>query len=105
MRQEVDPVFANWDQDETAVGERYAEQDPAVVGAEIMPSAEALAETLESIGGDEWARPGRRSDGATFTIGSLARYILHDPEHHLADVGAGKRDVGERDAGEYARVD
>ena len=26
-----DPLFANWDQDATAVAERYHEQDPVVV--------------------------------------------------------------------------
>ena len=31
MLTEDDPQFANWDQDETAIAERYAEQDPATV--------------------------------------------------------------------------
>jgi two-component system chemotaxis response regulator CheB len=30
-----DPEFENWDQDATAVAERYGEQDPAVVAAEL----------------------------------------------------------------------
>ena len=42
-----------------------------------------------SVGVDEWQRPGRRSDGAEFTIDSLARYLLHDVVHHLHDVGRG----------------
>jgi hypothetical protein len=29
-----------------------------------------------------------RSDGSRFTVESLARYSIHDPVHHLADVGA-----------------
>jgi hypothetical protein len=36
--------------------------------------------------GDQWDRPGRRSDGASFTVDSIARYYLHDIEHHLWDV-------------------
>ena len=31
MLEEDDPQFANWDQDETAIADRYAEQDPATV--------------------------------------------------------------------------
>jgi len=30
--------------------------------------------------------PGRRSDGAVFTVASFARYMVHDPVHHLYDV-------------------
>jgi hypothetical protein len=33
-------------------------------------------------------RPGRRSDGATFTAETFARYFIHDPIHHLHDVTA-----------------
>jgi hypothetical protein len=28
----------------------------------------------------------RRSDGARFTVASFARYMVHDPIHHLYDV-------------------
>ena len=30
-----DPLFPNWDQDVTAVAERYNEQDPAIVAVEL----------------------------------------------------------------------
>ena len=39
--------------------------------------------------GDQWQRPGGRSDGARFTVGTLARYLLHDPVHHVWDVERG----------------
>ena len=35
MLAQDDPLYPNWDQDETAVAERYGEQDPAVVSAEL----------------------------------------------------------------------
>ena len=35
MLAEDDPQFANWDQDDTAVDDRYGEQDPAVVAGEL----------------------------------------------------------------------
>ena len=34
----------------------------------------------------DWTRPGRRSDGASFTIETFAKYLIHDPVHHLWDV-------------------
>ena len=43
MLAEDDPQFANWDQDDTAVADRYGEQDPAVVAGELAAAAEAIA--------------------------------------------------------------
>jgi hypothetical protein len=87
MLTEDDPLFANWDQDQTAVEEKYAEQDPAAVAQQIPPAAEQLATRFAQV--TDRARTGRRSDGAVFTIESFARYLLHDPVHHLHDVGHG----------------
>lgn len=46
----------------------------------------ALATRFDGVGGDQWQRTGRRSDGASFTIDSFSRYLLHDVVHHLHDV-------------------
>ncbi|CAN5142294.1 DinB family protein [soil metagenome] len=86
MLDEVDPLFANWDQDATAVEENYGAQDPAVVAVELTEAGARVARVLDSVSGAQWERTGRRSDGASFTIGSFATYFLHDPTHHLADV-------------------
>ena len=86
MLTEDDPLFANWDQDETAVDQAYAEQDPAEVLAAIETEGSRLAERFEAIEGEQWQRPGRRSDGAVFTVDSFARYFLHDVVHHGWDV-------------------
>jgi DinB family protein len=80
-----DPLFPNWDQDETAVAERYGEQDPAVVATELTEAADAMAAHLRTVTGDQWQRTGRRSDGAAFVTESFARYFVHDPVHHLYD--------------------
>ena len=40
-----DPAYPNWDQDETAVDDRYGEQDPAVVGPELAAAAAARRPT------------------------------------------------------------
>ena len=81
-----DPLYPNWDQDATAVAERYNEQDPFVVSAELAVAAELLATDFESLSDEQWSRPGRRSDGVSFTVDTFARYFIHDPIHHLADV-------------------
>jgi hypothetical protein len=86
MLDEDDPLFANWDQDETALAERYWNQSPVVVSAELESAAVAMAAAIESVRTDQMTRPGRRSNGSTFTIDSLIRYFLHDLVHHAHDV-------------------
>ncbi len=88
MLDEDDPLFANWDQDATAVQDRYGEQDPATVARELVEAAGAVADRYAGVTGDQWSRTGRRSDGARFTVDTLGRYHLHDVEHHLYDVGS-----------------
>lgn len=89
MLEREQPVFANWDQDATAVAERYNEQDPAVVAEELVAAADALARAYSAVDDTDLGRTGLRSDGSTFTVESLARYFIHDPVHHLHDaVGA-----------------
>lgn len=86
MLEQDNPLFDNWDQDKTAIDDSYAEQDPAVVSSELVADGLTMAAGLEAVPDDAWSRLGRRSDGATFTIDSFARYFLHDVEHHLWDV-------------------
>ena len=82
------PEFANWDQDETAVKQRYGEQDPGQVSTELAAAGSTIAARFDGVSGLQWDRTGTRSDGARFTIASFSRYFLHDVEHHLHDVGA-----------------
>ncbi len=87
MLAEDGPHYDNWDQDATAVRERYDLAEPAKVAAELTIAASALAERFDLVTGDQWERTGFRSDGASFTVDSFARYFIHDPLHHLWDVG------------------
>jgi hypothetical protein len=80
------PLFPNWDQDATAISDRYEAQDPTAVVDRLVLAAEALASRLEGVSPSDQHRPGRRSDGAQFTVDSIARYMIHDPIHHLWDV-------------------
>jgi len=86
MLAENDPAFANWDQDASALAERYWEHDPAVVATEVTETGEALADAYSRVGDDQWDRTGVRSNGSTFTVESLGRYVLHDLYHHVWDV-------------------
>jgi hypothetical protein len=86
MLSEDDPLYPNWDQDETAIADRYNEQDPAVVSAELVAAGEAVAASFAAVRGDQWQRTGRRGDGVAFTVESLSKYFVHDPTHHLWDV-------------------
>ena len=81
-----DPLFDNWDQDEAAARGGYADQSPDQVAEALAASADDVASAYAGVEGAAWDRPGRRSNGSVFTIASLARYHLHDVEHHLVDV-------------------
>jgi hypothetical protein len=88
MVEQDDPTFPNWDQDVTAIESDYRSQDPAQVADETGVAADRLAEGFERLTAEQWGRTGARSDGAYFDIESFARYFIHDPIHHLFDVGA-----------------
>jgi len=86
MLSREDPAFENWDQDVTAISDRYDAQDPEVVSDELLASAEVAATTFESVGEARWQRTGRRGNGSVFTIETLGQYFLHDLTHHVHDV-------------------
>jgi hypothetical protein len=86
MLSEDNPTFPDWDQDATAVAERYDLQDPAAVSHDLFSTAETYAYRFGSVTGSDWERPGIRSNGSHFTVSSLALYGLHDSHHHLWDV-------------------
>jgi len=90
MLDQDDPTYPNWDQDTTAVDDRYREQDPAVVAVELVEAGDALADAFDAVRDDQWSRTGTRSDGARFTVESFARYLVHDPVHHLWDVSGSR---------------
>ena len=83
------PHFPNWDQDVTAVEDRYDLQDPAVVAEELAAAAAELAAAYAAVRPDQLGRTGYRSDGAAFTIDSFTRYMVHDPVHHVWDAEQG----------------
>ncbi len=86
MLDQDDPLYADWDQDATALADRYDEQDPTQVVDEIAYVAGEVATAFDGLAPEQWDRRGRRSDGACFTIESFSRYFVHDLVHHRHDV-------------------
>lgn len=86
MLAQDDPLFANWDQDETAIEKAYDRQRSDEVVVELVEAAADVAAIYAGVHGDDWRRQGRRSNGSVFTVASLGRYHLHDVVHHLWDV-------------------
>jgi hypothetical protein len=86
MRAEDDPLFANWDQDVTALEKDYAHAEPAQVAQELSAAAQRAAVAFGDVPEAEWGRTARRSDGAAFTVRTLAAYFAHDWLHHAWDV-------------------
>ena len=86
MLDQDDPHYPNWDQDGTAVADRYGEQNPSAVSAELVDAQRRLSESFAGVAGVQWQRTGNRSDNKRFTVESFARYLLHDPVHHVWDV-------------------
>ncbi len=84
-----DPRFENWDQDATAIEDRYDIQDPASVSRELVEAGNAFAALWDTVQPEQLGRRGMRSDGAEFTVASFGVYFLHDPIHHLDDIARG----------------
>ncbi len=59
MLTDDDAGFANWDQDETAVEGRYAEQDPSTVAADYAGGAPLPPTSSTGSSPEQWQRPGR----------------------------------------------
>ena len=93
MLDEDNPRFANWDQNETAVLERYADADPEVVATELEAAAASFVARVRAVEPKQLDRTGSRSDGAEFRVATLLQYFLHDVVHHLWDV-TGQQDGG-----------
>ncbi|WP_067696999.1 DinB family protein [Nocardia jejuensis] len=83
------PMFADWDQDITAVAENYRAQRPEAVAEQLTSVAETAARAFESVPPAELGLIARRSNGSRFTVETLAKYFAHDLVHHVHDVERG----------------
>lgn len=83
-----DPRFENWDGNEKAVELDYHSVAPADISRDMARWTAATVEVLDGVEGGAWQRPGHRSDGAPFTVATLAQFNSHEVAHHLRDVQA-----------------
>ena len=86
MLNQRNPDLADFDGDAEAVRREYGRADRQTVLAELTQNAQATADLVDTVDGQQWELPGRRSDGFEFTIATLCLYIGHEMEHHLYDV-------------------
>ncbi len=93
MLTEDDPLYPNWDQDETAANDVYTEQDLGEAVEALVANGHRLAAMFDGLADEQWDRPGRRSDGAGFTVDTFGRYLVHDPHHHIWDIEQGYVDL------------
>jgi len=91
-----DPTFLNWDQDQTAVTEKYGQQEPGAVAYELGLYCGRIADAFDRVHGKQWDRTGHRSDGANYTVETFGKYLLHDPMHHIWDIRRGNEILAER---------
>jgi len=68
MLAEDEPRFENWDQDETALVDRYSQQDPDEVADELAAAAAQFVARLRAVAPSQLQRRARRSDGAEFSV-------------------------------------
>jgi hypothetical protein len=92
MMTEDHPSFPSWDQNETAIRERYRQQDPEVVADELEEAALRMVERIQAMTPADLERTGIRSNGDEFRVETMLQYFLHDIIHHLWDV------TGQQDA-------
>jgi hypothetical protein len=81
------PQFASMRRDERAVDQRYNEQEPAVVAAQITDAAQQFAAALRALDDDGWLRTGSYPWPApeVRTLEWVGRRTAHELAHHLFD--------------------
>jgi S-DNA-T family DNA segregation ATPase FtsK/SpoIIIE len=74
--------------EERVVNDRYNEQDPAVVAAELMAAAAVLALDFAALDDAGWRRVGVYNwpERAERSMLWLGQHTVHEGEHHLGDV-------------------
>ena len=81
--------------EQTAVDNKYNEQDPATVASELEAQAEKVASLIESTEASAWERPADWGERGEFPAIYFARNAVHEGHHHLLDVGRVLRHVRE----------
>lgn len=81
------PVLASMRRDQVVTEKAYNEQDPLAVAAETERHAASLSKLLAGVDGERWERVGIR-EGEELSVAWMARNVVHEAVHHLADIDA-----------------
>jgi S-DNA-T family DNA segregation ATPase FtsK/SpoIIIE len=82
------PIFEAMGRDERVVLDRYNEQDPAAVAADLLVAADALAAALEALDPAGWERVGVYGYPTVEerSMVWVAQHTLHELIHHRVDI-------------------
>lgn len=86
MLDTVNPTYEDFDGEAAVLAHEYWKADAARLDRDLQAATAGTRQTLGRIGQGDWQRTGRRGDGYVFSLATLCQYIVHDVEHHLADV-------------------
>jgi hypothetical protein len=88
-QREDEPVFTPMRRDERVVEERYNEQDPDGVAAEVRDAADAFVAVLHGLDDAGWMRRGLYNypEPQLRTVEWIAIHTVHELLHHRGDIG------------------
>ena len=98
------PTFAPMDREGRVVRDRYNQQDPHAVAAELVDAATALARDFAALDDAGWERIAVYNwpTPAVRTMAWVARHTVHECRHHLMDIERGlRRADAHNGGGEY----
>ena len=87
-QRELEPTFTPMRRDERVVEDRYNEQDPEKVAAELRTAADDFIALLEGLDDDGWKRAGiyNYPEPALRGINWIAAHTVHELFHHRRDI-------------------
>lgn len=91
MLSEDCPQLGWWDHEAAVEADAYDEQDPGEVAAAVAANVGIFSKTLADVPVGGWERTGVRREGELFTVVGAARFVLHEGNHHLLDIGRALR--------------
>ncbi|MFQ5558314.1 MAG: DinB family protein, partial [Acidimicrobiales bacterium] len=103
---EDEPDLGWWDHEAAVVAEGYNDRDPSDVARAVEAGVEALIVSTDGLADDEWQRAATRRERERFTVEGMARFALHEAQHHLVDARSSiaRRAHDESMARDMARV-
>lgn len=81
------PVLPPMRRDEVVTEKAYNQQEPPSVAVETERNAGSLSTLLANVAGESWERVGIR-EGEELSVAWMARNVVHEAVHHLADIDA-----------------